>query len=468
MLDDMVDYLRSVRERPVWRPVPESARQQLNGPAPRRPEALASVYRTVREAVVSYPTGNIHPRFWGWVMGTGTPVGMLAEMLAAGMNAHVAGYDQAAAYVEDQVIQWLVELLGMPAETSGILVTGGTIANFVGLSAARAAQAGFDIRKEGLQDYRGPRLLIYASTETHACAARSCEWLGLGRKALRLIPVTDRYEIDLPALKAAIAEDRANGHRPICVIGNAGTVGTAAIDDLPAIADFCRAENLWFHVDGSFGAMAALAPGLASRVAGIERADSLAVDLHKWGNVPYEVGCALVKNPDQQRAAFGGSEPSYLAPMGRGILPGRLRFAELGPQLSRGFRALKVWMSLKVQGADAWGQVIQQNVDQAAYLARLIELQPELELLAPVSLNIVCFRYRGNRLGEGRLNRLNQEILIRLQESGIAVLSSTLLKGRFALRMANTNHRTRREDLEILVQAVLKIAREAESVVSAE
>jgi aromatic-L-amino-acid decarboxylase len=463
MLDDMVDYLATVRERPAWRPTPEHVKRLLDVPAPRRPEDLSGVYSTFRESILPYPTGNIHPRFWGWVMGTGTPVGLLAELLAAGMNAHVAGYDQSAAYVEDQVIRWMIELLGFPADASGVLVTGGTVANFVGLTVARSAKAGFDVRRHGLQGSDGPRMLVYGSSETHACVARSCDWLGLGRDALRLVPVTERYEIDLAALRAMITADRAHGHRPICVIGNAGTVGTAAVDDLTAIAALCRVEDLWFHVDGSFGALAALSPVLKPIVAGIEQADSLAFDLHKWGNIQYDVGCTLVRSPELHRAAFGGSEPSYLAPMARGIQPGPLRFAERGLQLSRGFRALKVWMSLTVQGADAWGRVIQQNVEQAAHLAALIGAEPALELLAPVSLNIVVFRYRGRGGAEDRLKALNQEILIRLQESGVAVLSSTTLRGRFALRMANTNHRTRREDMDTLVEAILDLAHRIES-----
>jgi glutamate/tyrosine decarboxylase-like PLP-dependent enzyme len=458
MLDDMVDYVATVRDRPAWQPVPDDVKRRLDGPVPRLPEDLSAVYAAFRESILPYPTGNIHPRFWGWVMGTGTPVGMLAELLAAGMNAHVAGYDQSAAVVEGQVIRWMIELLGFPAEASGVLVSGGTAANLVGLTVARTAKAGFDVRRHGLQGRDSPRLRVYASTQTHACAVRSCELLGLGREALCWVPVTDRYEIHLGALRGFIADDRARGHRPICVIGNAGTVGTAAVDDLTALAALCRAEGLWFHVDGTFGALAALSPTLKPMVAGIEQADSLAFDLHKWGYVQYEVGCALIRSPEEHRAAFGGSGASYLTPMAGGILPGPMQFAELGVQLSRGFRALKVWMSLKAQGADAWGRVIQQNVEQASYLAALIEAHPELELLAPVPLNIVCFRYRGRGVPPDLLNALNQEILVRLQESGIAVLSSTMLHDRFALRMANTNHRTRREDMDTLVSAVVELA----------
>ncbi len=455
MLDDMLDYLASVRQRPVWRPVPPAIKAALEVPVPLEPADPAAVYQEFRRNILPYPTGNIHPRFWGWVMGTGTPIAMLADMLASGMNPHVGGYDQSATLVEQQVVRWLAELLGFPLEASGLLVSGGSMANLVGLVVARNSRAGFDLRTHGLQHPGAPKLVFYGSSETHSWAGRAAELLGLGSSAFRRIPVTADFMVDLEALRAAVAEDRAAGRRPFCVIGNAGTVNTGATDDLGALAALCRDQGLWFHVDGAFGALAALAPALKPAVAGLELADSIAIDLHKWGYLPFEAGCVLVRDRTAHRDSFAFSA-SYLNPAARGIVAGGLVFAELGIQLSRGFRALKVWMSLKTHGAKALGRLIEQNVAQARYLQALIAADPRLELLAPVPLNVVCFRFVAPGVDGPGLNALNQEILLRIQESGLAVPSSTLLDGRLALRVAITNHRSRREDFGLLVDAVIR------------
>jgi glutamate/tyrosine decarboxylase-like PLP-dependent enzyme len=459
MVDDMMDYLQGVRDRPAWRPVPAATRAALDEPTPRGPTDPADVYRQFREHILPYPNGNIHPRFWGWVMGTGTPLAMLADMLASGMNPHLAGYDQSPALVEQQVIRWMAELLGFPVESSGLLVSGGTVANLVGLAVARNARAGFDVRAEGLQRPGTPTLLVYGSSETHSWSKKACELLGLGDAAFRRIPVDDEFRVNVAALRAAIAEDRAAGHQPICVIGNAGTVNTGATDDLTAIAALCREQGIWFHVDGAFGAFAALAPSLRATVAGMEAADSIAVDLHKWGYLPFEVGLALVRHPDAHRATFATSS-RYLDATPRGIVAGGFPFADLGVQLSRGFRALKVWMSLKAHGADAWGRLVEQNVAQARHLRDRVLAEPRLELLAPAPLNVVCFRYLAPGLAGATLDRVNEEILLRVQERGIAVPSSTVLDGRFALRVAITNHRSRLEDFDLFVDAVLAIGAE--------
>jgi aromatic-L-amino-acid decarboxylase len=454
MVDDMLDYLRTVRDRPAWRPVPRDVRARLAEPIPFDPAPAEAVYEQFKRDVLPYPTGNTHPRFWGWVIGTGTPLAMLADMLASGMNPQVAEFDDAAAVVENQVIGWLVELLGMPAGTHGLLVSGGSMANFVGLAVARNARAGFDVRNRGVQGPEVPRLLVYASTETHSSVRKAVELLGLGNEALRRISVSPDYTIDVAALRRAIAADRAAGLRPICVVGNAGTVNTGATDDLPALAGLCRDEGVWLHVDGAFGALAAIAPALRPLVRGIEQADSVAFDLHKWMYLPYEVGCTLVRDQVAHRATFNVTPP-YLAAFDRGIAAGGFPFAERGVQLSRGFRALKVWMSLKAHGVQAFARLIEQNVRQAAYLADLIATHPRLELLAPAPLNVVCFRYAAPGLDDAALNALNQEILLRVQESGLAVPSHTVLRERFAIRVAITNHRSRREDFDQLVRAVV-------------
>lgn len=455
MLDDMLDHLAHIREKPAWQPMPPSVRSQFAEPLPLDPQGAAAVYSDFVENVLPYPNGNIHPRFWGWVQGTGTPLAMLADMLASGLNPHMAGFNQAPALVEQQVLEWLRELMGMPPGTSGVLTSGATVANLIGLAVARHAKAGFDVREEGLAGDH-PRLVVYCSSEAHACAQRAVEVMGLGRRSLRSIATDDDFRMDVRRLRNTITEDRNRGLRPICVIGNAGTVNTGAVDDLQALAQICSEEGLWFHVDGAFGALARLSPELAGLVAGIESADSMAFDLHKWMYLPFEVGCVLVRDAEMHRQTFA-LKASYLPEATRGVTAGGLPFGDRGIDLTRGFKALKVWMSMKAHGVRALAGLIEQNVRQAQYLARLIDSEQDLELLAPVPLNVVCFRYAPAGVAEEKLNALNQEILLRLQEEGIAVPSATEIRGRYAIRVAIANHRTRLEDFDLLVRSVIRI-----------
>lgn len=455
MIDEMFDFLSTVRQRKVWQPVPEEVREQFNQSLPDEPQGVEQAYRDFLEYVKPYAKGNIHPRFWGWVEGTGSPSGVLAEMLAAALNVNASFGDHAAIYVELQVLDWFKEMLGYPKEASGILVTGGSMANLVGLTVARNAKAGFDVAKYGLQS-AGQKLTVYASREMHNSVQKAVELLGLGNDSLRRIPVNKDYQIDIDALRDAINKDRAEGHQPFCVVGGAGTVNTGAFDDLNQLADICEAENLWFHVDGAFGALAALDPELRYLTSGMERADSLAFDLHKWLYMPYEAGCVLVRHADLHHKTF--SPPgSYLTHSTRGLPAGPQWFNEYGIELSRNFRALKVWMLFKEHGLDKYRRLIRQNVEQARYLASLVESAKELELMAAVPLNIVCFRFVNESLNAEQTDELNREILARLHESGVAVPSSTALDGKYVLRVAISNHRSRFEDFDLLVTRVIEI-----------
>jgi glutamate/tyrosine decarboxylase-like PLP-dependent enzyme len=378
-------------------------------------------------------------------------------MLSSAMNSNVHGGDHAAVYVEQQVLAWLKQAIGYSADASGLLVTGGSMANFAGLAVARNAKASWDVKREGLSN--SPPLAVYCSSETHNSVQKGVEALGLGTNALRYIEVDGNFRIRMDTLRETVAADRRAGRLPICIVGNVGTVNTGAIDDLNAIADFCGSENLWFHADGAFGATAALSPALRPLLRGMERADSLAFDLHKWMYMPYDVGCVLVRSSDNHRNTFS-AQAAYLGDHGRGLAGGPMWFKEYGLELSRSSRALKVWFSLKEHGLHKFQTLVEQNVAQSKYLGELIEADHRLELLAPIPLNIVCFRFKDGIKDEKTLTTINKEILLRLQESGAASPSSTIIGGRFAIRVANVNHRTRREDFEYLVREVVRLGDE--------
>jgi len=461
MVDDAMHYLRSVRDRPAWQQIPDRSKMALRQPVPRAPEGAEAAYDAFVEHVLPYPIGNIHPRFWGWVNGTGTPTGALFEMLAATMNPNVAGAEQSPAYVETQVLEWFRELMGFPEGASGLLVSGGSVANLVGLTVARDRRAGGNVGEAGVHALPQP-LRVYCSSETHNSIDKAMGVLGLGTSALCRVPVDDAFRIDIAALERSIAADRAGGVRPICVIGNAGTVNTGSIDDLSALRTIADREGMWFHVDGAFGALAMLPSSLRPLVSGLETADSLAFDLHKWMYMPYEAGCVFIRRVEDHRGIFSPAA-SYLAKDTRGIATGSDWFSDRGIQLTRGFRALKIWMSLKEHGIDKYARLIEQNVEQARYVDRLVRSSEELELLAPTALNIVCLRYRGPAGSDAtpdRVDALNREILLRLQESGFAVLSPTRLRGRYSIRIAITNHRSRTSDFDAIVAEIIRLGRE--------
>lgn len=463
MLDDMLDYMKTVADRPAWQEVPEEVVKNLREPVPLESVDESLVYEQFQRDVLPYPLGNIHPRFWAWVIGTGTPVGVLSELLAATMNPNMGGGVHAPRLVEEQVLEWMREIFGFPEGSSGLLVSGGSMANLVGLAVARHARAGFDIRRQGLQG-SPRRMTVYGSRGMHSSVQKALELMGMGSDGLRLVDTRPDHSIDVQVLGRMLEEDRAAGMQPICIVGNAGTVNTGAVDDLDALADICQEQGLWFHVDGAFGAWATIVPERAEQMRGMNRADSLAFDLHKWLYMPIEIGCVLVRDRQQHLDTFSLT-PAYLEQAVRGVAAGGNWFSEYGVQLSRNFRALKAWMSLKTHGLDKYSRLIRQNLEQAIYLGELVEAHPRLQLMAPVSLNIVVFRY----LGEGPdgttpdepiLDELNREILLRIQERGIAVPSGTRVNDRFVIRVAHVNHRTRYADMDLLVESVLEIGRE--------
>lgn len=455
-LDEAIHFLEAARQRPVWQPVPDTVRAALAAPAPQDGRSLDAVYDEFRNLILPYGTGNTHPRFFGWVHGTGSAIGVVADMLAAAMNANCGGRDHVAIHVERVVLDWCKELFGFPPQASGLLVSGTSMANLIALTVARNARAG-EIRANGVAGHPH-RLVAYASAEIHDCVVKAMEILGLGASALRKIAVDDRFRLNLDALGTAIEQDRGRGFEPFCVVGTAGTVNTGAIDDLEGLAELCAGERLWLHVDGAFGALCVLSGALRERVKGIERADSLAFDFHKWMHVPYDAGCVLVRRRDLHRSAFL-MRPAYLGALPRGLAGGEDWPCDFGPELSRGFRALKVWFAIKHHGFRQFGKLVEQNCAQAQYLAKRIKQEPELELLAPATLNIVCFRYRAGGFEEAALDALNSELVQDLHMSGAAAPSTTRVNGRLAIRVNITNHRSRREDFDLLLRAVLAAGR---------
>jgi len=461
MIDDMMAYTETIRERPIWQPMPSELEAEFKKPLPHAPQAPEDIYEEFLKLVPDYNMGSVHPRFWGWVIGSGTPLGALADMLAAMMNPNLGGGNHVANRIESQVVDWCKQMLGYDAAASGLLVSGGSMANLVGLTVARNKMAKHDMRAEGLQGDQS-YMTIYASEETHSSIHKGVEVLGLGRNALRLLPVDENFELKIDALEEAIADDKAAGHHPFCVVGNAGTVNTGAFDDLNKLAEICKRENMWFHVDGAFGAIAAISPKLKPLTAGMEHADSIAFDLHKWMYVPYEAGCALVRDRDAHYDVATYT-PDYLSHGTRGVHSGDTWFSDYGIQLSRGFKALKVWMSFKEHGIEKYARVIEKNVEQAQYLENLVNDTPELIAMAPTPLMIGCFRFIKDGFDQEQLNQLNEEILIRLHEEGIAIPSYTMIDGCYVIRVSICNHRTERSDLELLVKEVVRLGNELSS-----
>ena len=459
LVDLVTDYLAGMRARPVFRPMAPAERRALmddvlgdQGLAP------AAIVERFRDAVLPHAMGNGHPQFFGWVNSPPAPLGVLADFLAAAMNPSCAGGDHAAIYVERAAVRWLMELIEFPTEASmGLLVSGGSVASLIGIATARhraAAQDGWSVRGEGLQGQRQP-FILYTSEGGHSCIQKAAELLGLGSEAVRTVAVDAGFRMDVGALRAEIARDRAAGRRPFCVAASAGSVGTGAIDPLNDLADLCAAEGLWLHVDGAYGGLAAAVPDYRERCAGLARADSVALDPHKWLSVPVECGAILVRDGALLREAWSLVPPYLRTEPDRGF-GGLPWYSEYGVQQTRGFRALKLWMTLQHLGRDGVRDLIGRHIALAEHLASLVDRAPDFELLAPPGLSIVCFRYAPAHLrgDDKRLDALNQRVMEDVQASGAAFLTQTTLRGRFALRACILHYATTEADLADLIDAV--------------
>lgn len=458
MIDDLFDYWENIRNEKIWKPIPQEVKEFLDQPIPEKGQDPEEVYQEFKQNIFPYNKGNVHPRFFAWIQGTGTPLGVLADLLASGMNPNVAIGEHSAMYVDRQVVNWCKELMNFSADASGILVSGGSMANITALTVARNSFRDEKIRQRGLKA-ASAQLVLYCSTETHSCIQKAAEIIGLGTDSVRKIGVNGHYEMKADELEFQIQRDIEAGLLPFCIVGTSGTVNTGAIDPMDELLAVSKKYGLWFHVDGAYGALAKLDPKYADRLKAIEEADSLAFDLHKWLYVPYEVGCTLIRDAKKHRDSFALT-PNYLIQESRGLSGGLDSINNHGFELSRGFKALKIWMSLKEHGREKYAQMIAQNNRQAEYLADLVNKSPDLELMAPVSMSITCFRMIKPGYTENQLRELNREILLRLQEEGIASPSSTILNGKYTLRIANVNQRTQMGDMDLLVREVLRIGSE--------
>jgi glutamate/tyrosine decarboxylase-like PLP-dependent enzyme len=455
--DMVAGHRADLLARPVFGKMAGSA-CVFDEPLPEEGRAADEVLAAVRDDVLAYPFGNSHPRFFAFINATADPIGTVADYLASAMNSNCWGGDHAAIHVERRVVGWIAEILGLPAEAEGILTSGGSMANLTALAAARRAVAP-SVRDEGFAGT--PPLVVYASDQVHNCVDKAVDLLGIGRRQLRKIATDERFRLRVDALREAIAADRTAGLRPAIVVGNAGTVNTGAIDPLEELVDLCAREGLWFHADGAYGAMASISPRLRPLLRGLERADSVAADPHKWLYVPYEAGAVLVREAGRLADAFRQSAP-YLVHDPDSPVVGPVLFNERGAELSRGFKALKVWVGLKRHGRKGYAAAVEHDVAMAHFLADEVRRRDDFELLAEPVLSIANFRYRpaGARLPDADLDRLNRQIVNRLVGSGAFFVASTVLMGRTSMRAAIVNFRTREDDLLALLDEAARAGRD--------
>jgi glutamate/tyrosine decarboxylase-like PLP-dependent enzyme len=464
LVNRIADFLDSLPQRPVTpAESPSVVRQALEAERslPQQGASPELLLNHAADLLFDHSLFNGHPRFWGYVTSSAAPIGALGDLLAAAVNPNTGAWllSPMASEIEAQTVRWIAEMLNYPVTCGGLFVSGGNMANFVCFLAARQAKAGWDVRSAGMA---GPRLRVYCSKETHTWIQKAADMSGLGTDAIRWIPTNKDLEINVAALREQIIQDVAAGDKPMMVVGTAGSVSTGAIDPLPELASLCREFDLWFHVDGAYGGLAAVLPDAPAALRGIHEADSVAVDPHKWLYAPLEAGCALVRDPEKLRAAFAYHPPYYHF----GVEA--INYFDLGPQNSRGFRALKVWLALQQVGRDGYVQMISEDIRLARELFERILRVPELEALTH-SLSITTFRYvpanvdSGDAEAADYLNKLNLDLLTRLQNSGEAYLSNAVIHGKFALRVCIVNFRTSLADIEALLPIVVGMGNELDA-----
>jgi glutamate/tyrosine decarboxylase-like PLP-dependent enzyme len=450
-VDLLAEHFAALADGQCRTPVPDSERRALTEqPLPLHGADPQDVLDDVASAILRYPMGNSSPRFFAWVNSPAAPFAILGDLLAAGLNPSVAGGDHAATYVEHATLRWMRSIVRFPEDGGGILTSGGSVANLIGLTVMRYVKTGGRVRVHGAGEQ--PALIVYTSTEGHSCIQKAIELLGIGHTNLRRIPVDADWRMDVAALERQIGTDRAAGLMPACVAASAGTVNTGSIDPLDRIGDVCRRQDLWLHVDAAYGGPAALVADVAHLYDGLERADSVAIDPHKWMYLPIECGCALVRDARAMRDTFS-LVPAYLRD--DAALPW---FSEFGIQQSRGFKALKLWMALRHAGLDGYREAIAHDIAMARALQQRLREAADFDLVSAGPLSVTCFRYAPPHLHghDAEVDRLNRQVLDAVQRDGHVYLTGTELQGRLALRACIVNFRTREPDLDALIQTIRK------------
>jgi aromatic-L-amino-acid decarboxylase len=465
LVEDLAGFLESVPSRPVTRDQsPSMVREALGlgGSLPEHGTDPAPLLARTAELLFEHSLFNGHPRFYGYITSPPAPIGILGEFLSAAINANVGLFvlSPAATEIESETVRWIAGLIGYPADCGGLLVSGGNMANIVCFLAARATKAGWNVREHGILGGGGRTLRVYCSAETHTWISKAADVAGLGTASIRFIPIDHDLRMDVGQLRREVEADAAAGDVPFLVVGTAGSVSTGAIDPLRAIAAVCRDHHLWFHVDGAYGGFAAAAPDAPAELHGLEEADSVAVDPHKWLYAPLEAGCALVRNAEYLRDAFAYHPPYYH------FDERATNYVDYGPQNSRGFRALKVWLALRHVGAVGYRAMISDDMALSRMMAAAVDRHPELQLLTQ-ALSIATFRYVpldlrssvGEAPTERHLDALNRALLDRAQRSGEAFVSNAVVGGQYALRACIVNFHTTKSDVEALPDTIAALGR---------